>query len=128
MPYSKSRNKPRGNPVVKALLALPDVPYCTDRGDPSSLNSRRCVVSMQRRAMFRRTEDKIRSLSQQLLAAESDPELTAIVGELRAALRQHVERFRARVASYPIVVERRSYPATEESSNRSGGSQNSRSA
>jgi len=63
--------------------------------------------------MFRRTEDKIRRLSQQLLAAESDPELTAIVGELRAALRQHVERLRARVASYPIVVERRSYSATE---------------
>jgi len=33
---------------------------------------RRRVVLMQRRAMFRRTEDKIRSLSEQLLAAKSD--------------------------------------------------------
>jgi hypothetical protein len=81
---------------------------------------------MQRRAMFRRTEDKIRRLSEQLLAAKSDQELTRILGELRAALHEHVERLRARVANYPIVLERRSYAPREETSRRSGSSHESR--
>ena len=82
---------------------------------------------MQRRAMFRRTEDKIRRLSEQLLAAKNDQELTRILGELRAALHEHVERLRARVANYPIVLERRSYTPREETSRRSGSSHESRS-
>jgi len=76
--------------------------------------------------MFRRMEDKIRRLSEQLLTAKDDQELTGILGELRAALHQHVERLRARVASYPIVVERRSYPPTGETRSRTGGSHDSR--
>ncbi len=81
---------------------------------------------MQRRAMFRRTEDKIRRLSEQLLAAKSDQELTRILGELRAALHEHVERLRARVANDPIVLERWSYTPREETSRRSGSSHESR--
>jgi len=81
---------------------------------------------MQRRAMFRRIEDKIRRLSEQLLAAKNDQELTTILGELRDALHEHVERLRARVANYPIVLERRSYPPREETSSRSGSSHESR--
>jgi len=81
---------------------------------------------MQRRAMFRRTEDKIRRLSEQLLVAKSDQELTRILGELRAALHEHVERLRARVANYPIVLERRSYTPREETSRLSGSSHESR--
>jgi hypothetical protein len=90
-----------------------------------SLSLRLCVVLMQRRAMFRRIEDKIRRLSEQLRAAKDDQELTTILGELRDALHQHVERLRARAANYPIVLERRSYPPTETSS-RSGSSHESR--
>ena len=74
---------------------------------------------MQRSAMFRRTEDKIRRLSQELLSAKSDEELTATLGELRGALRLHIARLRARVANYPILIERRSYPSTEQPSSRS---------
>jgi hypothetical protein len=61
---------------------------------------------MQRSAM-RRVEDKIRRLSQQLLAAEEDKEVGPMLAELREALHQHIERLRARFAAYPIVVERR---------------------
>jgi hypothetical protein len=61
---------------------------------------------MQRSAM-RRVEDKIRKLSAQLLAAEEDEELRSMLVELREALHQHIERLRARLADYPIVVERR---------------------
>ena len=64
--------------------------------------------------MFRRMEDKIRELSQQLLTATSDQEMTWILAELRLALRQHVERLRARVASYTVMVERRTYPSSEK--------------
>ena len=61
---------------------------------------------MQRSAM-RRVEDKIRKLSAQLLAAEEDEELRPMLVELREALHQHIERLRARLANYPIVIERR---------------------
>lgn len=56
---------------------------------------------------MRRVEDKIRKLSAKLLAAEEDEELRSMLVELREALHQHIERLRARLADYPIVVERR---------------------
>ena len=56
---------------------------------------------------MRRVEDKIRRLSAQLLAAEEDKELGPMLVELREALHQHIERLRANLAGYPIVVERR---------------------
>jgi hypothetical protein len=59
------------------------------------------------RSVMRRVEDKIRRLSQQLLAAEKDKELRPMVVELREALHQHIQRLRARFADYPIVIERR---------------------
>jgi hypothetical protein len=61
---------------------------------------------MQRSDM-RRVEDKIRKLSAQLLAAQEDAELRPMLVELREALHQHIERLRARLADYPIVMERR---------------------
>jgi hypothetical protein len=61
---------------------------------------------MQRSDM-RRVEDKIRKLSAQLLATEEDEELRPMLVELREALHQHIERLRARLSNYPIVVERR---------------------
>jgi hypothetical protein len=61
---------------------------------------------MQRSAM-RRVEDKIRKLSEQLLAAEEDKELEPMLVELREALHQYIQRLRTRLANYPIVIERR---------------------
>ena len=56
--------------------------------------------------MFR-VEDRIRILCSQLLATKGDEESELIIIELREALHQHIERLRARLADYPIVVERR---------------------
>jgi len=53
-------------------------------------------------------EDKIRRLCTQLLAAKDDEEeFRSILVELREALHQHIERLRARFATYPFVIERR---------------------
>ena len=55
-----------------------------------------------------RMEDKIRRLCTQLLAAKDDEEeFRSILVELREALHQHIERLRARFATYPFVIERR---------------------
>jgi hypothetical protein len=62
---------------------------------------------MMQRSAMRRVEDKIRSLSEQLLSAEEGKELGPMLVELREALHQHIERLRVRFAAYPIVVERR---------------------
>ena len=63
---------------------------------------------MQRAPMYRRIEDEIRSLCRQLIASK-DPDERQIqrLTELRAALRLHIERLRARVADYPFLFERR---------------------
>lgn len=71
---------------------------------------------MQRSAMFRRTEDKIRKLSELLLEARDDKEMARTLTELRVALHEHIDRLRARMASYPIMVERRTYPSSEDTS------------
>jgi len=59
------------------------------------------------RAMLRRVEDEIRSLCKQLLAGKDDEQLMEKRVELRAALHLHIERMRARVVDYPVVIERR---------------------
>ena len=59
------------------------------------------------RAMLRRVEDEIRRLCKQLLAGKDDEQLLEKLVELRAALHLHVERMRARVVDYPVVIERR---------------------
>jgi hypothetical protein len=56
---------------------------------------------------MRRLEDKARSLCRQITIATKDEELKPIVVELRETLHQHIERFRARLAEYPNVIERR---------------------
>jgi len=63
---------------------------------------------MQRAPMYRRIEDEIRSLCRQLIASK-DPDERQIqrLIELRAALRLHIERVRARFVNYPFLVERR---------------------
>jgi Mg2+ and Co2+ transporter CorA len=64
--------------------------------------------------MMRRIEDRIRRLCQQLLAAKDDPEQIGRLGELRRELHLHIERLRATVAQYPLVVERRNRSVTDE--------------
>jgi hypothetical protein len=94
-------------PRVQDLLFAFTVCDVEHRHDQScSLHLRHCIVLMQISAV-RRVEDKIRSLSAQLLAVEEDKELRPMLAELRDALRQHIERLRVRLSNYPIVVERR---------------------
>ncbi len=57
--------------------------------------------------MFRRMEDKIRKLCSEMLAATDDREQMRVLGELRRELHLHIERLRARLATYPMAQERR---------------------
>ena len=59
------------------------------------------------RTMLRRVEDEIRRLCRQLLAVKDDEQLLERLVELRAALHLHMERMRARVVDYPVMIERR---------------------
>jgi hypothetical protein len=54
-----------------------------------------------------RLEDRIRSLCAKALVTEDDKELSLLLGELRKALHQHIERLRGRLLVYPLVLERR---------------------
>jgi nitrate reductase assembly molybdenum cofactor insertion protein NarJ len=73
-----------------------------------------------------RTEDKIRRLCLELLAATDDEEVRPILVKLRDALHQHIERLRERFASYPVFIERRSenkIPQTNEQPEEDSGNQ-----
>jgi len=59
------------------------------------------------RAMAHRVEDEIRELCKELLAGKDDDQQIQKLVELRAALRLHIERLRACVADYPIMLDRR---------------------
>ena len=59
------------------------------------------------RAMAHRVEDEIRELCKELLAGKDDDQQIQKLVELRAALRLHIERMRARAADYPIMQDRR---------------------
>lgn len=54
-----------------------------------------------------RLEDRIRTLSEELLRAEGD-EFGRIAIELRAAITAHIDRIRSRLAEYPLSDDRRS--------------------
>jgi|HubBroStandDraft_2_1064218.scaffolds.fasta_scaffold53105_2 hypothetical protein len=54
-----------------------------------------------------RMEDRIRRLCSEILATTKDEEVELLLVELREALRQHIERLRGRLSSYPFLVERR---------------------
>lgn len=56
---------------------------------------------------MRRTEDKIRDLCRQIVAAKDDKDATKLLGQLREALRQYTEQIRTRLSGYPFVIERR---------------------
>ena len=63
------------------------------------------------RAMARRVEDEIRKPCRELLAGKDDDQQIQKLVELRAALRLHIERMRARAAAYPLILERRQQAA-----------------
>lgn len=54
-----------------------------------------------------RLEDRIRTLSEELLQAEGE-EFQRLALELRAAITEHIERIRSRLAQYPLADDRRS--------------------
>ncbi len=56
---------------------------------------------------MRRLEDRIRSLCARAIQTEGEEELRPLLNELRAALRDHVERIRKRFGDYPAAIERR---------------------
>lgn len=71
-------------------------------GAPASVPVRSEKVSV-----VRRTEDKIRELCAQLFPTKGDTEHGHLLAQLQDALHRHIEHFRARIAEYPVVVERR---------------------
>jgi ElaB/YqjD/DUF883 family membrane-anchored ribosome-binding protein len=54
-----------------------------------------------------RLEDRIRTLSEELLQADGE-EFQRLAVELRAAITEHIDRMRSRLAQYPLAVDRRS--------------------
>lgn len=54
-----------------------------------------------------RAEDRIRDLCVQIVTTKDDSSLEAMLVELRGSLHRHIEGFRARLAEYPILTERR---------------------
>jgi DNA-binding NarL/FixJ family response regulator len=54
-----------------------------------------------------RAEDRIRELCVEIVTTANDQKLEAALVELRDALRRHVEQFRARLAQFPTVSNRR---------------------
>jgi CheY-like chemotaxis protein len=58
-------------------------------------------------AGLRRTEDRVRGLCMRLVTAKDEKLLEGTLAELREALHQHVENFRARLGEYPAMPERR---------------------
>jgi CheY-like chemotaxis protein len=73
---------------------------------PDTLTSSLPVSSVSATAK-RRTEDRIRELCGQLFGTKDDTEHARLLAELQDALHRHIEHFRARIAEYPLVAERR---------------------
>lgn len=55
---------------------------------------------------MRRSEDKIRELSNQLFATGDNTEHSSILAELQDALHSHIQQLRERVADYPVLERR----------------------
>lgn len=59
-------------------------------------------------AASRRLDDRIQKLSAELIhAKEGGEDFTKIATDLRAAITEHVERLREKMAEYPATRERR---------------------
>ena len=57
--------------------------------------------------MNRRMEDRIRKLSEELVAERDLTRVRELSVQLRAALHDHIETLRSKVTDYPAVDERR---------------------
>ena len=76
--------------------------FCMARRRRAVVQSRDVTVST-----LNRLEDRIRTLSERLLEAEGE-EFHRVALELRAAISEHIERIRSRLAQYPLADDRRS--------------------
>ena len=63
--------------------------------------------------MNRRMEDRIRKLSEELVAERDLTKVRELSVQLRAALHDHIETLRLKVTDYPAVDERRDGGITE---------------
>ena len=61
-------------------------------------------------ARSNRVEDRIRTLSARLVETEEEgDEFLRLASELRAAITEHIEHIRARLAKYPLGTDRRTH-------------------
>jgi DNA-binding NarL/FixJ family response regulator len=86
------------------ISAVQDVLNPSLDGVPSEDPS---LVQAEHEAARHRTEDRIRELCIQILQSNDDAALPATLLELRDTLHAHIESFRARLAEYPAIPERR---------------------
>jgi hypothetical protein len=63
---------------------------------------------------MRRLEDKIRELCAKATATSNSTELNEIFAQLKASLREHIQRFRRSASKYPYGRERRQLPSVEK--------------
>jgi DNA-binding NarL/FixJ family response regulator len=94
-------------PKSEASALVSAVHEALHSGTIAALEKSAAVVSSETTSERRRTEDRVRALCMLLLTAKDDKVIEATLVELRDALHQHVEHFRARLAEYPVVSERR---------------------
>lgn len=65
------------------------------------------LILPEHEAVRYRTEDRIRELCVRILGTTNDAALPGMLLELRDTLHAHIESFRARLAEYPAIPERR---------------------
>jgi DNA-binding NarL/FixJ family response regulator len=105
-------------PKSEASALVSAVHEALHSGTIAALEKSAAVVSSETTSERRRTEDRVRALCMLLLTAKDDKVIEATLVELRDALHQHVEHFRARLAEYPDVSERRVRVADAAQENR----------
>ena len=92
-------------PTTDTTLRLRRMPYtllCMAHQLEPVVKERNCAVT----SSSRRSEDRIRSLSEKLLKAEGE-EFYRLAAELRAAISKHIEGVRTKLAEYPPPHHRR---------------------
>jgi len=61
--------------------------------------------------MSPRLEDRIQELCARAVAAREQAEIEETIGELKAAIKEHIHRIRQRVVTFPAPERRRDVPA-----------------
>jgi signal transduction histidine kinase len=75
----------------------------------------------EKSAVLRRIEDRIRRLSQKLVAEQDLEKARLLAEELREELSRHIEGLRLRLAEYPVVTERREITTGSQKPHRYSG-------